>query len=97
MPESGRVPDYWRKRFASMASERCVGAVGGSRCFTPPACPCCKRTHGYGVATQSNAMASRRVDSAGVSLWLDVRNGRSPALLGERKLELCTVVTREGR
>jgi alpha-galactosidase len=56
-----------------------------------------KHTHGYGVAVQPNAMVFWRVDNAGVSLWLDVRNGGSPVVLGERTLELCSVVTREGR
>lgn len=55
------------------------------------------RTHGYGVATRPSAMAFWRVDDAGVSLWLDVRNGGSPVLLGERTLELCSIVTCEGR
>jgi alpha-galactosidase len=55
-----------------------------------------QRTHGYGVATAPNAMAFWRVDNAGVSIWLDVRNGGSPVVLGERTLELCTVITREG-
>jgi alpha-galactosidase len=56
-----------------------------------------RHTHGYGVAVQPNAMAFWRVDNAGVSLWLDVRNGGSPVVLGERILELCKIVTREGR
>jgi alpha-galactosidase len=54
-------------------------------------------THGYGVQTAPKAMAFWRVDDAGVSLWLDVRNGGSPVLLGERTLEACTIVTRAGR
>jgi alpha-galactosidase len=55
------------------------------------------RTHGYGVAAAPKAMAFWRVDQAGVSLWLDVRNGGSPVLLGDRELSVCTLVTREGR
>ena len=55
-----------------------------------------KRTHGYGVATCPTAMAFWRGDSAGVSLWLDVRSGGSPVLLGERTLDLCKVIAREG-
>ncbi len=54
-------------------------------------------THGYGVQSASKAMAFWRVDDAGISLWLDVRNGGSAVLLGERTLEACTIVTREGR
>jgi hypothetical protein len=41
-------------------------------------------------------MTFSRVDSAGVSLWIDVRKGASPVQLGERTLDLCTIVTREG-
>jgi alpha-galactosidase len=55
-----------------------------------------RRTHGYGVSTAPKAMAFWRVDNAGISLWLDVRNGGSPAVLGDRSLEACTIVTREG-
>jgi alpha-galactosidase len=55
------------------------------------------KTHGYGVQTAPKAMAFWRVDSDGVSLWLDVRNGGSPVVLSDRKLPLCNIVTREGR
>jgi alpha-galactosidase len=55
-----------------------------------------KKTHGCGVATSPSAMCSWRLDNAGISLWLDVRNGGSPVHLGGRKLEACTIVTCEG-
>ncbi|HEY6248227.1 MAG TPA: hypothetical protein VIX17_30135 [Pyrinomonadaceae bacterium] len=54
-------------------------------------------THGYGVETATKAMAFWRVDRAGVSLWLDVRNGGSPVTLGDRTLHVCTIVVREGK
>jgi alpha-galactosidase len=54
-------------------------------------------THGYGVQTAPKALAFWRVDNSGISLWLDVRNGGSPVQLGERSLDACTIVTREGR
>ncbi len=54
-------------------------------------------THGYGVETAPSAMTFWRVDNAGVSLWLDVRNGGSSVSLGERTLNACTILTREGR
>jgi alpha-galactosidase len=50
-------------------------------------------TSGAGVRVRGNAMACWCVDAGGVSLWLDVRNGGSPALLGDRELALADVVT----
>lgn len=55
-----------------------------------------KKTDGCGVATSPNAMCFWRVDNGGISLWLDVRNGGSPVQFGERRVEVCTIVTREG-
>ncbi len=55
-----------------------------------------RRTHGCGIATAPSAMAFWRVDNSGISLWLDVRNGGSPVLLGERTLDLCNILAREG-
>ena len=54
-------------------------------------------TNGYGVQTAPKALAFWRVDNSGISLWLDVRNGGSPVQLGERTLDACTIITREGR
>jgi len=54
------------------------------------------RTHGYGVKTGPNAICFWQVDHAGVTLWLDVRNGGVGVQLGDRSLPLATVVTREG-
>jgi len=53
-------------------------------------------THGYGVQTGAGSMCFWQTDSAGVSLWLDVRNGGRGVDLGERKLHAATVVTRRG-
>jgi alpha-galactosidase len=38
-----------------------------------------------------------QIDDAGVSLWLDVRNGGSGVRLGERRLEAATIVTAASR
>jgi alpha-galactosidase len=53
-------------------------------------------THGYGVATGGASFAFWQVDPAGLSLWLDVRNGGSPVRLGDRVLEAATIITRRG-
>ncbi len=49
-------------------------------------------TNGIGVKTLSNAMCFWQVDSSGIWLWLDVRNGGGGVYLDNRKLELATVV-----
>ena len=43
-----------------------------------------KATHGYGVRTQPGAFCFWTVDAAGVSLWLDVRNGGAGVALDGR-------------
>jgi len=52
--------------------------------------------HGYGVATECAGFAFWQVDRAGISLWLDVRNGGGPVRLGERVFNAATVVSRRG-
>ncbi|MDP6380218.1 MAG: hypothetical protein QF662_02635, partial [Phycisphaerae bacterium] len=54
-------------------------------------------THGFGVKTGPAAMCFWQADSAGVSLWLDLRNGDTGVMLGERVLRAAEVVCREGR
>lgn len=46
-----------------------------------------------GVKTQARAMCFWVVDGSGVSLWLDLRNGGSPSLPGDRVIEAATVVS----
>lgn len=53
-------------------------------------------THGYGVKTAANAMCFWQIDSSGISLCLDVRNGSAGVLLGNRELEAAVIVSREG-
>ncbi|HEX3877211.1 MAG TPA: hypothetical protein VHW24_09505 [Bryobacteraceae bacterium] len=53
-------------------------------------------THGYGVATGAACFAFWQADSAGISLWLDVRNGGSSVRLGERVLDAATIRVRRG-
>lgn len=48
---------------------------------------------GAGVRVRPGAMAFWTVDGDGVTLWLDVRSGADPVLLGDRRLEAATVVT----
>jgi alpha-galactosidase len=53
-------------------------------------------THCYGVKTGAASLAFWQVDSAGITLWLDVRNGGDGLILGSRILKAATVVTRRG-
>jgi alpha-galactosidase len=53
-------------------------------------------THGHGVKTGCSSLASWRVDDSGVSLWLDLRCGGDPVMLGNRRLLAATVVSRQG-
>jgi len=55
-----------------------------------------KETHGYGVETGARCFAFWQADPAGLSLWLDVRNGGGAVSLGQRKLEAARVRTRRG-
>jgi alpha-galactosidase len=54
-------------------------------------------THGYGVKTGASALCFWQMDPEGVSLWLDVSNGGSGVMLGERTLVAATVVARQGQ
>jgi alpha-galactosidase len=53
-------------------------------------------THGYGVRVAPAAMCFWTADRVGISLWADVRSGGVPVQLGERVLEVCDVVCRQG-
>ena len=55
-----------------------------------------KRTHGYGVGAKANGYCHWTADRSGITLWLDVRNGTQGVQLGDRELELCEVISREG-
>jgi alpha-galactosidase len=50
-------------------------------------------TRAAGVRVQPSALCFWMADDAGVSLWLDLRNGTMPALLNGRLLEAAMVVT----
>ena len=51
------------------------------------------RTFMAGVKTQPAALCFWTVDAAGISLWLDFRNGGSPSLPGDREIAAATVVS----
>ena len=51
------------------------------------------RTFMAGVRTQPAAFCFWTVDAAGISLWLDFRNGGGPARPGDRELVAATIVT----
>jgi alpha-galactosidase len=51
------------------------------------------RTFMAGVMTQPSALCFWTVESEGISLWLDFRNGGSPSLPGNREIAAATVVS----
>ena len=53
-------------------------------------------TQGCGVKTGCASIACWQVDSAGITLWLDVANGGAGVELGGRKLVAATVVVHSG-
>ena len=52
-------------------------------------------TECFGVMVQPNAMCFWQYDTAGVTLWLDIRNGGNSTRLNGRKLECATVIFSE--
>jgi alpha-galactosidase len=56
-----------------------------------------RATHGCGVRVQGGAFCSWTVDGAGISLWLDVRNGGAGVELAGRTLRAAEVVVRPGQ
>ncbi|MGA8090258.1 MAG: hypothetical protein WCA10_23500 [Terracidiphilus sp.] len=54
------------------------------------------RTSGMGIKTGTAAFAFWQVDAAGISLWLDVRNGGNGVSLRNRRLGAATIVMCKG-
>ena len=52
-------------------------------------------THSYGVKTGASALCFWQLDPEGASLWLDLSNGGSGVLLGERTLAAATIVVHQ--
>ena len=48
-----------------------------------------------GVKTQPNSLCFWTVDAEGICLWLDLRNGGSPSIPGDRTIKLASVVALE--
>src|ERR1700760_752931 len=55
-----------------------------------------EQTAGMGVKTGAASFAFWQVDPSGISLWLDVRNGGNGVQLGDRTLQMATIVTHIG-
>lgn len=53
-------------------------------------------THAYGVRTGANALCYWEADPQGVTLWADVRSGGVGVELGNQRLPVCEIVTRQG-
>ncbi len=56
-----------------------------------------KTTHGYGVKTGPAALCYWTADTTGITLYADVRCGGAGVELGQRKLEVCSVICRRGK
>lgn len=54
-------------------------------------------THCYGVETGASSFAMWQIDVAGITLWLDVRNGGDAVHLGTRVLNAARLVARRGQ
>ena len=54
-------------------------------------------THSYGVKTGAAALCFWQADTDGISLWADVYSGGAGVQLGERTLEVCTVIGQQGK
>ena len=52
-------------------------------------------THGYGVRTMCNSFCFWQMDSDGINLWLDVRNG-GDGVIAREPLTAAVIVTRRG-
>ncbi|MFT4114434.1 hypothetical protein [Silvibacterium sp.] len=97
-----RFPVPGHVRVLGDAWERSYGELGWREMVPERAMPWYfaafdgRMTHGVGVKTGAGALAFWQIDWEGVSLWLDVRNGGRGVHLGERELELATVVVRPG-
>jgi alpha-galactosidase len=53
-------------------------------------------THGYGVSTGASSFVFWQVDPAGISLWIDLRNGGGGVRLGDRTLQAAVVRVQRG-
>ena len=55
-----------------------------------------RATHAYGVRTGAAAFCFWQADAAGISMWLDVRNGGAGVDLGARRLDAAVIRSRHG-
>ncbi len=56
-----------------------------------------QRTDCYGVMTGPGAMCSWKASNKSIDLWADVRSGGVGVMLGEKILDVCNVVCRQGK
>ncbi len=90
--------DEWERSYGAMAwrgivPQRCMPWV----CAVSNGSDAEADTHGrytecFGVKTRPGALCFWQYDGAGLTLWLDVRNGGSGVLLEGRTLEVCQIV-----
>jgi len=58
---------------------------------------CGRFTEGFGVQVQCGSIVTWQYDSAGITMWADIRNGGAGVLLGGRTLDVCSIVFGEYR
>ena len=92
-----KVDEEWR--MLGDAWERSYGDLGWGTLFPQRVMPwyfaICgeKECAAYGVKTNARALCFWQLDGQGVSLWLNVTNGGEGVELGQRQLEMATVVS----
>lgn len=78
-------PDVFMPWYFFISNASCCESINDNPYFTT--CTCA-----FGVRVRPNAFCFWNLDSAGITLWMDIRNGGSGVLLGGRTLEVATVV-----
>jgi alpha-galactosidase len=90
VPETWRfLGDHWERSYGDLEWRGMVGDRLMPWYFLASDT---RSMRGYGLRTGASSVGYWQVDAGGVSLWLDVRNGGSDVLLGDRRLEAAIVV-----
>jgi alpha-galactosidase len=95
LPVDARIlGDAWERSYGDLAWQGCRA----ERCLPwYAAISADDLTFAYGVLCGASAFAFWQVDTAGLTLWLDVRNGGSGVRLGQRALHVASVTSMQGK
>ncbi len=95
MPERTRIlGDHWERSYGDLEWRGMVPERVLPWYFLASGA---QSTHAYGVRTGAAAFCFWQADAAGISLWLDVRNGGAGVTLDTRRLEAAVIRSRHGR